>query len=439
MLGRVGPRPISAREANTCEAPLAGGLEFNPPAHGTWNIVHIGMLVPESHQVYVCGTNCMRGVVLTAQEMGASERFSCVVLEERDLVRGTVLEVTLEGVSDVLAKLERRGRLPRCLMVFPVCTHLFLGIDMRRVYAELVRRWPGVDFVRSYMDPISRKRLTPDARLRRQMHMPIRPLPPRRGMVAHIGSDFPLDADADVRLMLSGAGRSLASVHDMRTYDEFLGLGAAEAIMCTYPNAHLGATALATRLGRPLLYCPLTFDMDEIERQERELASALDLSLPDFADERRRTDEALEHARHTLGEASVAIDALAHPRPLSVARLLAEHGFHLDEVFVDAIAPEERADLTWLSENVPDLRLWPMTRADMRVQPRRRDHAVVAIGQRAAWFCGTDHFVNIVEGAGLFGYSGIRHLCALLAEAARERKDAQDLIPRKGLGCVSVI
>ena len=42
--------------------PFVPGLEYNSPAHGTWNIVHMGMLLPGSHQIYVCGANCNRGV-----------------------------------------------------------------------------------------------------------------------------------------------------------------------------------------------------------------------------------------------------------------------------------------------------------------------------------------------------------------------------------------
>ena len=32
--------------------PFTIGLEFNPPVHETWNIVHIGMQVPKSIQIY---------------------------------------------------------------------------------------------------------------------------------------------------------------------------------------------------------------------------------------------------------------------------------------------------------------------------------------------------------------------------------------------------
>ena len=48
--------------------PVASELEFNSPVHGTWNIVHTGMQVPDAHQIYVCADNCMRGIVLTAAE-----------------------------------------------------------------------------------------------------------------------------------------------------------------------------------------------------------------------------------------------------------------------------------------------------------------------------------------------------------------------------------
>lgn len=54
---------------------FASELEYNSPVHGNWNIVHTGMQVPESIQIYVCADNCMRGVVLTAAEMNAAERF----------------------------------------------------------------------------------------------------------------------------------------------------------------------------------------------------------------------------------------------------------------------------------------------------------------------------------------------------------------------------
>ena len=136
-----GPSRIPVSKASF-PAPFAQELEFNPPVHETWNIVHIGMLMPQAHQIYICSDNCMRGVVMTAAEMNAIERFSCVVLEEKDMHSGNLEEITLEGVTDVLEKIRRKkgeNELPKAVLVFPVCLHHFMGCDLGYVYKELER------------------------------------------------------------------------------------------------------------------------------------------------------------------------------------------------------------------------------------------------------------------------------------------------------------
>ena len=151
-------------------APFHSGLEFNSPVHGNWNIVHTGMLMPETIQIYVCADNCMRGVVLTAAEMNAADRFSYVIIEEDDLLNGNLEDITIEGVTDVLKKLERK---PKAVLLFTVCLHHFLGCDLKMVYEELDRRFPEIAFVRCYMDPIMQKTgLTPDQKLRKARYDP---------------------------------------------------------------------------------------------------------------------------------------------------------------------------------------------------------------------------------------------------------------------------
>ena len=41
--------------------PYEYGVEYGSPARGLWNIVHTGMLLPESHQIFVCAQGCLRG------------------------------------------------------------------------------------------------------------------------------------------------------------------------------------------------------------------------------------------------------------------------------------------------------------------------------------------------------------------------------------------
>ena len=63
------------------------------------------------------------------------------------------------------------------------------------------------------------------------------------------------------------------------------------------------------------------------------------------------------------------------------------------------------------------------------------DVKVLAIGQKAAAFEETDHFVNIVEGGGMNGYEAIIRTCRLTREAFSEKKAMRELVQVKGLGC----
>ena len=71
----------------------------------------------------------------------------------------------------------------------------------------------------------------------------------------------------------------------------------------------------------------------------------------------------------------------------------------------------------------------------MRFVKRHTDKKILALGQKAAYFTGSNNFVNIVEGGGMYGFSGIIKLCDLMIDAFLNEKDMKKLIQFKGLGC----
>ena len=279
--------------------PFGHRLEFNAPVHGTWNIVHIGMLVPQCHQIYVCADNCMRGVVLTAAEMGADDRFSSVLLEEDDLYDQNLETITIEGVSDIIRRLPVR---PRAVAVFLVCLHHFVGTDASYVYKTLEERFPDIDFIRGWMDPVMQKTgLTPEQKLKEAMYRPIRPLPVDPKLVCVLGDNQALYPDSDLARLVAKAGGRVLQLHDWRAhgrrigvlsgeegdtedehfafcknYDDFLGIGAAGLLITRSPSGVHGVTQLAKRLGRPFLYLPPVSGEEEIRRQIETLARTLE-------------------------------------------------------------------------------------------------------------------------------------------------------------------
>ena len=412
--------------------PFTGGLEFNAPAHGTWNIVHIGFKIPDAHQIYICADNCMRGVVMTAAEMGELNRFSSVILEEDDMVfAGRLEESTIEGVTDVLNSLPE---MPPVVIVFPVCVHKFMGCDINFIYDELSKRFPSVKFVRGFMDPVMQKRgTTPDQRLRKAM-FDIIPDGEKDGSVTVMGCDMPLAKDNDIRKLLEAQGVTVRDEASCSSLQDYYDLGKCSSVICSYPAGLLGTTAFCKRIGRPLVYMPFTFSYDEIDEALSEIGT-----VPVF-NGRVSCDRAAAGLKTLLGDTEIALDYTAVPRPLSLARFLIEKGFNLKRIYLDAIDPDEKNDFDWLVSNAPGLIIC----ATMHVKGRRplraeSDRKILAIGQKAAWFEGTEYFVNMIEGGGLYGYAGIKAFLKLMEDAFIVPKDTEDIIPRKGLGCECVL
>ncbi len=441
MLRRVG-KTVDSKDAvikikdASFPAPFASELEFNSPVHGNWNIVHTGMQVPEAIQIYVCADNCMRGVVLTAAEMNAADRFSFVILEQQDILNSNLEEITIEGVTDVLNKREDH---PKAVLLFTVCLHHFVGSNLDYIYGELERRFPDICFIRCYMDPIMQKHgLTPDQKLRKAMYDPLPVCEPDEKTVSVFGSDFVLDESSDIKRLLKKYDYTVRELPACQTWQKLLDMSKGRLFIDCYPAGKYGMEAQARRLGREHLYLPGSFDYVEIERQLKQLTDALglpELTEDEMKREREACEESLAKAKELIKDMPITLDYLYHPRPLGLAKLLLMHGFRVKGVYLDAISPEEEADFYWLQEHAPELELIATIQVKMRVLPRGGKEEVLAIGQKAAYFSRSRHFVNLVQGEGLYGFDGIRRTAELMMDAYRVEKDTEKLVIQKGWGC----
>lgn len=441
MLRRVG-ETVDSKDAvikikdASFPAPFASELEFNSPVHGNWNIVHMGMQMPEAIQIYVCADNCMRGVVLTAAEMNAADRFSFVILEQQDILNSNLEEITIEGVTDVLNKREDH---PKAVLLFTVCLHHFVGSNLDYIYGKLERRFPDICFIRCYMDPIMQKHgLTPDQKLRKAMYDPLPVCEPDEKTVSVFGSDFVLDESSDIKRLLKKYDYTVRELPACQNWQELLDMSKGRLFIDCYPAGKYGTEAHARRLGREHLYLPGSFDYDEIEWQLKQLTDALglpELTEDEMKREREACEESLAKAKELIKDMPITLDYLYHPRPLGLAKLLLTHGFRVKAIYLDSISPEEEADFLWLQEHAPELELIATIQVKMRVLPRGGGEEVLAIGQKAAYFSRSRHFVNLVQGEGLYGFDGIRRTAELMMDAYREEKDTEKLVIQKGWGC----
>ena len=414
-------------------APFHSGLEYASPARGTWNIVHTGMLIPEAHEIFVCAASCLRGVVLTAAEMGAAHRFSTVEIKENNLLDGDMEYHVIDGVSDILERLPKK---PPVVLVYTSCVHHFAGCDLGMIYDTLRDRFPDIDFVDCYMNPIMRKSgLTPDQLMRSRLYFPLKPRPIRKGTVSIIGNDLPSNEDNDLVVLLKENGFHIHEITSCKTYEEYQQMAESEYNICYYPAAAAGCQMLSQRLGTTDIYVPFSFDFEEIDAGFSALAEKLGISLQDPTAKRQACIDALKETLDLIGNTPIAIDYTYSPRPLGLAKLLLDHGFNVQRVYLDAVTGEEKKVFEDLQAQYPTLELFPTVHASMRFLAQKEPSDYLAIGQKAAHFLNTPHFVNVVEGGGMLGYQAVLKTLGLMREAFLEEKDTRNLIQIKGMGC----
>ena len=416
-------------------APFPRKLEYSCPSRGGWTIAHTPMIIPGSHMIYIGASACLRGVVLSAAEYEGLDRFSMVLIEEKDILSGNMEELFIEGVTDILNKLDHK---PTCVLPFTGCIHYFLATDIEYIYDELSARFPDIDFISSQMTPTMKiNDHTPEEDMCRSMYLCIEEQPLNDKVVNFIGDSFPIDKSGDHMKLLHDNGfrtHDLASIDD---YAEYKAMGESFLNIYSLPIAKWSTECLEERLGQKSLYMPYTYDYDEIDHDMSVLSQIIGTPAPDFTSLRAEADEALRDALSVIGDAQIAIDFMSTPRFLSLAKLLLSRGFNVTEIYGDALTPDSKPDLEWLQHNYPDIPL--IATQDFRARFYPRDEAeggkLLAIGQKAAYFTGTNHFVNLIANNGWYGYDAIKKLAAEMIDAFNNEKDTKSIIQVKAWGC----
>ncbi len=460
------PEPVKLAEIDFPN-PFYEGLQYNAPARGVWNIVHTGMLIPESHQVYVCAQGCLRGVILTAAEMNDMERMSWVALRESDMWNGEMEKRVIDGTAHIVEKLKEdvaansSRKMPRCILIYLSCMHMFEGCDFQMITDELSEIYPDIDFVECYMIPTMRKTMSPDAMMKLSLYEAVKNQEKQDDLVALVGSNLPFDKESDVATLIQKSGKRIWDISDCENYEEYLKLGSAPLTISYLAVADASCKQMARRLEQKWLRMLINFDEKKLNDNLTMLGEELGLSssaVNSFIEKSQGEAYAsLDKAHEIIGDTPIAVDYTAFPYIIELSELLTKHGFNVTNLYSDGFPADEQDAYERLKEVKPDIKVYPTNEPAMRFavandntdntdnpdnsnNPEKLDTQItLAIGQKAAYFTNTSHFVDIVEGGGMYGYSAIKKLSDMMIDAFQNEKDTKKIISHKGWGCSSCL
>ncbi len=411
------------------------GLLYSNPCRGLWNIVHLATQVPGSHQIYVCPTSCLRGVVLTTAEMGVFDRLSTITVGEDNILDGDLEERILYGTRKILNTLKRK---PTVVFIFTSCIHHFMAANYQRVYRILRKEYPEISFIDAYMDPIMRKKTPPLPCLQRQIYRVLKPTELNLKQCNFVDNWF-YPNNNDLYDYLLEHDVVIKDLSQQTDYASYLEMNQSAVNFSFHRFGKLACSDMYYRLKQNYFYLSNVFDYDKIDEDMKYACECMQIPIKDedrISFERKQTEFKIQQLKSLIKDTMISIDQSAIEYPLSLALFLGQHDIKVHSIFLDALQ-EDDSVLQQLIKINPNIQIYPIESCLMRQIKRETTSNVIAIGQQAAYFLNTSHFVNIIFQASMYGYKGIQHLCTLIEEAYENQKDIQSMVTYKGWRCIA--
>jgi nitrogenase molybdenum-iron protein alpha/beta subunit len=404
-------------------------VAYSSPAHGGWGIVRVGMLVPESYQLFVCPSACGRHGAISAKLLGYKDRLSYLYLDEADIVSGGYEALIIESVDELFAAIEK----PKALLIVVSCLDDLLGTDHRVILSKLKENHPDVQFSMGHMNPLSSEgKLPPAVNIQRSIYSFLEPSKEKLPVVNLLGCHVPPGPGCELYPFLEGLGFGIGHISRCRTFAEYLTLSSCGLNLVISPQAKTAAEEMKERLGIDWVYAPVSYDPGEIEDNYSRIAGSLNKSAGfDFAPWRGRLASALEETRVAVGGRKIVIDDAATIRPFSLAKLLFQNGFNVAEICAEACSGMENGAFRWLEQN-SGITVTEHTKHTAPVM-RKSDPDTLAIGFECAYLHGAAHVVDQLEDEAQYGYGGVMLLLDKMKKASSCTVNLQGLIQDYGL------
>lgn len=396
-------------------------------AFGSWGIVRLGTLVPESHMLFVCPYACGRHNSIGAIRHGYRDRISYLFVDSQDISLGTIEEDLFQAVDRILRELEH---CPKVFLIYFSCVLYMIGFDWDAALDELSMRYPDVTFRPCMMNPIAADKKPPVPAMLKTLCSLWDNSGSKTKNVNLLGCYSPLNTMSELPQILQDCGMGgLRHFLDSECFSEYLSMGQSCLNLVVRPEGLLAAKAWSDTI--PYLLLPVSYDLETVDAQYEALFHQLGIHA-DILAYRKKAEAAVAAARRIIGERPIAVDSSAVCTPFALAITLLGYGFNVTDVFADEpVLAEEKVCAA--SAEKAGVSIHSVSDPASQEKVGQLGNAEIAIGYMAGYYSGAPFAVDLMMDEGMFGYDGIVQLMEKLILAAEKPTALEAMIDSYGL------
>ena len=396
-------------------------LDYNSPGAKGFGVKRAGLAIPGSVMLLVAPGCCGRNTALL-NELGYSERFFYLMLDDTDIVTGRYLKKIPQACAELLEECETP---PSAVVICITCVDALLGTDMERVCRSCEEK-TGVATIPAYMYALTReKRLPPMALVRKSVYALLKPQKRIPTACNLLGFFSALEDGCEIYDLLRSAGiKSVGEIGRCKTFDEYTSLSKANFNLVLNAESRHAAQDMQERLGIPYIELTRLYRIDKIRNQYRLLGQAIGAKLDD-TDYYTAADAKIKQIRNKYGNLRIAVGECLNADSFELALALTEYGFTVPEIY-GTVGERNFVFIKKLAEISPETRIYSNLSPTM-LNYRREVCIDAVIGNDAMYYHKDVPGIGFQDEAQPFGYRGLMLLldqldAALQAETGKGDK-----------------
>ncbi len=391
-------------------------LDYNSPGAKGFGVKRAGLAIPGSVMLLVAPGCCGRNTSLL-NELGYSERFFYLLLDDTDIVTGRYLKKIPQACAELLTECETP---PSAVVICITCVDALLGTDMERVCRsceELI----GVATIPAYMYALTReKRLPPMALIRKSVYSLLKPQKRISTACNLLGFFSALEDSCELYDLLRSAGvKTIGEIGRCQTFEDYLSLSKANFNLVLNAETRHAAQDMQERLGIPYIELTRLYRLDKIRNQYRLLGQAIGANLDDTS-YYQAAEKKITQFRNQYGSLRIAVGECLNADSFELALALTEYGFTVSEIY-GTVGERNFVFIQKLAAISPETRIYSNLSPTM-LNYRRETEIDAVIGNDAMYYHKDLTGIGFQEEEQPFGYRGVMLLFDQLTTAMETTK-----------------